>query len=372
MVQDHPLRLAIFRVRPEFTVQSGYDSNAVNTAVIEESDYFTRVAPAADVALRLGHSGYFAVREDLNFVYYNTQTALRDIYNTTAARFVTGSRKILLTIDGGYLSRIAPYNAEMDQPVQQTSTTAGADLEFALRRTTDLTLSYGYANLDFEPVPDLVTQLPPPPDNRTYQYSAGISQELGRLINLDLNGYTGKVKIDAVQSPESESNFWRLMGGFSFNGRKLTGLAHAGYGRTDSTTQGADAFRDFLIDTDVTYTAGRRLQVGFAIQRRRSVSALEADNFLLNTQFGVHGSLPLAGRFFIDGRFTIGNNDYPEEQGAEPITKDDYRTVEGGLNFELTEHLRIRGNGAYQMRDSNDPTLNKNRFILGLSLVMEP
>lgn len=372
MVQDHPVRLGILRVRPEFALVSGYDSNAVNSAVIEESDYFTMAIPAADAALRLGHRGYFAVRESLNFVYYNTQTELRDIYNTTRARFVTGSRTMLLTLNGGYLSRIAPYNGEMDQPVQQTSTTGGADFEFALRRTTDLTLAYSYAQLDFAPVPDLVEYIPPPPDNRTYQYTVGLSQEMGRLISLDADYYAGKVKIDAVDLPQTDSGFWRMMGGVSFEGNKLTGIAHAGYGKTDSTTPGADAFNDFLIDADVTYTAGRRLLLGVQAQRRRQVSALEPGDFLLNTQFGVHGSFPLAGRFFIDGRFTVGNNDYPPDPSQAPTTKDDYRNIEGGLNFDLTKHMRIRGNGTYQMRDSNDPLLNKNRFTMGLGLVMEP
>src|SRR5262245_50297274 len=85
MIEDHPVRLGILRIKPRAEMNAGYDSNAINSAVVEETDTYMRITPSAEAAIKLGHRGYFAVREDLNFVYYASQDPLSDIYNTTAA-----------------------------------------------------------------------------------------------------------------------------------------------------------------------------------------------------------------------------------------------------------------------------------------------
>ena len=105
---------------PQINLNSGYDSNALYSPSEEiGGDYFMSVAPGGSFAFRLGKSAFFVLEENLNFVYYKELDQLRDVYNTTSARLITGSRRTLLTLHGSYFNRKTGVDSEFDVPVQQ-------------------------------------------------------------------------------------------------------------------------------------------------------------------------------------------------------------------------------------------------------------
>lgn len=374
MIEDHPLRLGIFRVGPRLVITSGYDSNAFNEpGAVPVDDYFTLVAPGAAAAVKLGHRGYIEIEELLNFQYYNNQENLRDTFNTTALRVVTGSRRILFKVQGAYAKRKTFYNYEYDLPVDQKSTTGGASLEFQVRRTTELGISYTLIDEKFQEIEGVVAPIPPPPDYRSQLFNVSLSQDLGDIFSFTVEGGVGQTKfLDEVRNETSKLQ--RVLAGFTASGRKLSGRIEAGWGITDPGT-GQPKLNDLLIDTELLYTLGRRLTFGPFLQRHRIVSAVIQNGFSLTTYGGVKGSFPLSHRFFIDGKFTIGKNDYDQEvvdQAGQPISKDNFQQYDAGVNFEAAEHVVIRVGGSFQNRDSNALAFTKDRFTLNAGLILEP
>lgn len=378
VLDSHPWRVAIFRIAPQVAITSGYDSNVLTTPQSPVNDYYVSVTPGIDAAVKLGHRGFFAIRENLNFLYYRDLTNLNDIYNDTQGRLVFGSRKILIELSGSYVSKKAPVNYEFDQPVQQTSPSAGVNVEFAVRVRTDLRLHADASKAQYEVIQGEPPQSPPPPDSRSTDYGIAIEQDLGRLIKATIDGTAGKtdfLNLPADSLQAKTSNHWNVLGGFEFTSLRLKGRARAGYGQTDSTVSGQAAFNDLLVDTDVDYLLRRRLSIGVVAQRKRSVSAFLQNNFSLSAYAGVRGSFPLAKVFFLDGKFTAGKNNYngqPTLGTDVVITKDNFRLAEGGFNFEFRPGMMIRFSATLLNRDSNVASLNKDRTTYGIGLVIDP
>lgn len=378
MMDNHPVRVGIFRVSPQLELSSGYDSNVLSQPGSGVNDYYALVAPAADVAVKLGHRAYVSFNESLNFLYYRDFDNLRDTFLDTTGQIVTGSRKLLLTVTGGYVNKKARVDYEYDIPAQEKLTTAKGELEIALREKTDLRFQAELSKSIYHEIPGTGPVSPPPPDSRYTSYGGSFLESMGRRTRFTVDGATGITRflnVDPNAPFKSSSNFWNVLSGFEFDGKQMIGRAKAGYGRTDSTSLEQSQFKDFIVDTDFEYHWRRRLQLGVFAQRRRSVSALVQNSFILYTYGGARGSFPLSQRFFLDGKVTAGNNDYgnqPALNTSEVITKDQYKEFEGAINIVLREHLIVRFNTTHLNRDSNVASLTKDRTTFGAGLVLEP
>jgi hypothetical protein len=379
LAETHPLRIAIFRVQPRLIVGSAYDSNAFSTELFEVSDYYGSIAPGASVVLKLGYRAYFAFQENVNFVFYREQDQLNDVFNTSSALFGIGSRRLLFNVGGSYYSKKARINEEFDQPADQQLTDVNADVSIALRKRTGLYFSYRYNKSLYELTVDIPTELPIPPDSETSEYGGGFDEEIGRAIRFAAGASTGKIRFLNLRAPTGElnpeSNFWRSLAGLEFRGDQLAGRTRFGYGHTESIDITGESFNDFIIDTDVIYELGKRLSIGGLLKRARSISALSQTNFRLTTQGGVKGCAPLNRRreLFVDGMWVIGQNDYDEKIVIEdqPITKDTFQRLESGVNFVLPKNFVFRLGTSYQNRDSNIPTLTKDRFTFNIGIALE-
>lgn len=377
MLRDHSYRFGIFRVGPKLLINGGYDSNALsisNEAIVrqEVGDYYTSVAPGGSFALKLGRRGYFMIDEYLNFLYYKDLANLRDIYNTTAGQFVTGGRKTLLTLGASYERKKAPINTEFDAPALSRLTNAYANFVFALRPRTDLKFDLRVDDNKYERIRGVIALQPLPPDYRQASYGGGIEELIGRTVRLTAHASTGltdfKNRLSTGQRVQTA--FWNINSGFAFTGRKLAGHANVGYGYQESREISVDPFKTVSVDMDVNWFVRRHLTLGVTGRRAQDPSSLTIDGFNLNSEGGVHGSLPLAGRLFVDADYRIGKNNYNSRQ--DPIQKDNYQEVDSGINVGLTQNVVLRGGVTYYKRDSNLALLTKNRTTFALGLLFEP
>lgn len=379
LTETHPLRVGIFRVQPTLIIGSAYDSNAFSTEDLEVSDYYGSIAPGASVVLKLGYRAYFVFQENVNFVFYREQDQLNDIFDSTSGLFGIGSRRLLFNLGGSYYNKKARINEEFDQPADQQLTDVNADLSYALRKRTGLYFSYKYNKSLYQFTEDIPTELPIPPDSETSEYGGGFDEEIGNVIRFAAGASTGKIRFLNLISPSGEvnpeSNFWKTLAGLEFRGNKLAGRTRFGFGHTESIDISGESFNDFIIDTDVIYEVGKRLSVGGLLKRARSISGLSQTNFRLTTQGGVKGCAPLNRRreLFVDGMWVIGQNDYDEKIVIEdqPITKDTFQRLESGVNFVLPKNFVFRFGTSYQNRDSNIPTLTKDRFTFNIGIALE-
>lgn len=380
LMETHPIRVGLLRIQPQLLIGSGYDSNVLSASDnrLPVEDYLLTLAPTGDFAVKLGHRGYFAVEEALNFVYYKDMQELRDTYNTTGARLVTGNRRILLAARGGYISKKAPANYESDEPVLQRFTQGGISLLFAMRRHTDLTFHYDMRKHDYEELGGFVYSIPPTPDSWETAYSGGIQQEILENIRLIVEWTTGRIEFLNTEENlkyVSESAYWNVLAGLDFRSRHILGSAKAGISDREPTVIDGKNFRDFIVDTDFDYLFRRRLSLGALFQRRRSTSALLQQNgFVLYTQVGGRAEAPLGRRFFIDGTVLVGSNDYDGDAiiKGEAVTQDDYRQYDAGLNFDIGGNMVLRFGTKYQDRRSNVDELRKNRATFNVGISWSP
>jgi hypothetical protein len=379
LTETHPLRIAIFRVQPTLIIGSAYDSNAFSTSVIEASDYYGSIAPGASVVLKMGYRAYFVFQENVNFVFYNEQDQLNDIFDTTSGMFGIGSRRLLFNVGGSYYNKKARINEEFDQPADQQLTDVNADLSIAIRKRTDVHFLFRHNKSLYQLDEEVPTDLPITPDSETFEYGAGFDEEIGNVMRFAAGASTGNIRFLNLTSPSGVvnpvSDFWRSLAGLEFRGNQLAGRARLGFGHTESIDITGESFNDFIIDTDVVYELGKRLSIGGLLKRARSISGLSETNFRLTTQGGVKGCAPLNKRreLFVDGMWVIGQNDYDEKIVIEdqPITKDTFQKLESGVNFVLPKNFVFRFGTSYQNRDSNIPTLTKDRFTFNIGVALE-
>jgi hypothetical protein len=376
LIASHPYRLGIIRVQPRFVVATSYDSNVFSNSELVLSDYYTSIAPGGGFGLKLGRRAFFTLDEEINILFYQRQTELNDVFNTTSGRFGIGSRRLLAEVGGSYVRRDARVNNEFDQPAQQRFSSLNGRFSISLREHTLLRLLGSISQSKYRFISDTVTDLPLPPDTRTTEYGASLEQNIGIQTDLALDVTRGKIKFLSFSQDlitDNTANYWRLIGGLSFRGVKVAGRAKVGYGRTESIGINPNTFTDLLIDADVDYRLAPHLAIGTFLQRQRTVSALLQNNFRITTEGGVRGCIPLVKAFFIDGKLAFGKNDYGSNFvfGGQPVTKDNYVRVEAGTNFVLPKNFVLRVGTTYQNRQSNIDILTRDRFTFNIGIALE-
>jgi len=378
VVAEHPYRVGIFRVQPRFVLGTSYDSNAFSDPDTQNeiSDYYTVITPGGSFGLKLGRRAYFVLEEYVNFLFYQNRTELNDIFNATSGRFGIGSRKLLVELNGNYFRRTARVDSEFDQIADQRFASGNLNLYFALRQKTDLTFDIHTDDENFSLVQDVTTDLPIPPDTKTFEYGFGVRQDLSDETSMDVRatkGYTELTDVLDLTFRDNRADYWRIDGGFDFHGKRVVGRAKLGYEDRESIQIGQGNFQDLVIDANVDYAVARRLSVGGFARRQRKASALDRNDFRLVVEAGARGCVPVAPALFLDGLLAVGKNDYGPLATFHDqlITKDNYRRYEAGANFTLPKNLVIRVGTTYTLRDSNVVELNKNRFTVNVGLALD-
>lgn len=370
MIDSHPYKIGIFRTTPLLAIESGYDSNALSISLDNPrgdiiGDYYVSVAPGGSAGLKLGHRAFFMFDEDLNFLYYKQLSDLRDIYTTTKGQFVTGNRKLLLTLYGDYEKKKMRPSTEFDQPARVKNASAYGLLNYAMRSRTRFNFEYLFNDYKYAPLDPSIPQ-PLPPDYKKKTFTVGLEELVGQNTSLTTSYSKGENRFaDSNLNQRIVTHLWEVDAGFLFNGNKLTGTAKGGYESQESRDVRAEALTNYTVDLDVRWNFRRNFTVGAQADRSRMPSSLSIEGFRLETLAGVYGTLPIHGRYFIDGAFTAGKNDYTNEP---LITKDNYQEYDSGLDIELKEDLVLRGGVTYFKRSSDFDPFNKNRFVYSIGL----
>ena len=374
MLDNHPYKLGIVRFAPKLFAGSGYDTNTLSASVDQQiPDTYMSATPGGSFGIKFGTKAFLEVDEDLSFVYYHELEQLRDIFNTTEARFVTGNRRLLFDLDAKYIDKKARVSFEFDEPVQQKITDGNAGLIFGFTRTTDLRFVFTKSQYLYEEIKDLETDLEIPPGNRRTQYNPGVTQNVGKKFQFTFDGYFGDWEFLVKDAPPEEdlvSEFWEFLVGTGITEGDFIGSSiKVGYGETDSRGE-QGKFQDVLLDADITYEIKPEWTIGGLASRERRVSALIQDSFYVALQFGLKSSIPLGKKMDFDIFLLFGKNDYGDSffLNDEPVTKDQYYQINVGLGINLPKDFVLRPNVLYLDRDSDADFLNKDRFLIGVSL----
>lgn len=383
MLDSHPYRFLIFRVEPELDIESGYDSNALSVsnsglgAIV--GDYYTSIAPGGDFALKLGHRGYFTIDESVDFLYYKDLDQLRDIYNTTDGKFITGSRRLLLTLEGSYIKKKSRINSETDIPSKIRTISGDAALDFALRARTTLNFKIANADNQYSRIKGTPLTQPLPPDFRNTAFTAGVSELFGQTTTVTVNGTKGYDNFKDTgfnHNLKDKTDYWGTQGGFNFKGQKLTGVFLVGYEVRQSRSPDHPNLRNSTFNIDLTWLLKKKYHAGVFANRDREPSTFTPEGYRLTTEGGFKGTLPLKSRFFFDGTALVGKNQYSEIEPAR-ITKDNYREVDIGFNTIIIQGVKdlvFRTGVIFYKRESDYAPFNKDRttFEVGIQYKYGP
>jgi hypothetical protein len=357
MLDAHPFRFSIFRVRPRIHTHTGYDSNGLNSSSDERSDYYASFAPGASVSLRFGRSAFLVIEENLTFLYYNELEQRRDIFSNTAGRFVTGSRKTLFTIRGAYVRKKEQVDSEFDVPADQKITTAGSHLEIGATPKMNIHLDFGYRQFLYEQDPEISAPFPPPPDNSVLSYEGWLDYKVHPRFAITLG--TDVDQIEFLDRDETR-NSYRLLGGLRVYGTGATGHIRVGYGETATNRTTENRLKGLRLDAGMNFLFRDRITLGISARRGHEVSRLGSGNLRITTEGQFRVTLPFGPKAFVDASYTLGNNDYGTETSSD--RNDRYQFARSGFNYYLAPNVTIRAGAVYYTRDSSQDVFDKNRF----------
>jgi hypothetical protein len=375
--EAHRHLVGIFRLQPRIAFHAGLDANsgfgdedADVDPRLRQEDFFFSVVPGISAGVKFGSRAFLQVLENLNFVYYLNREERRDIFNSTAARFVTGTSNFLLTVDGRYERRNAPLDEELDEPVEHVISTTGITGEYSLTSRIEMRHNVRFRRRTFEKTEEILNSSLTLTDRNDWSFGTGVTYKLKETLGLTLDG---TIRHSKALDTDLHSDTWEVLTGVAIEQTRMRGHFAVGFGQTDNDNN--QRRNNLLLNGDFNFLL-RKVTIGLFISRRYAFSVLADDVTRLTTQGGIRFSSPIAGRFGLTGSYILGQNDYDDSLIAGTvINSDTFHRADLGLDIRLVEHLSVRPGVFYFKRDSGIPELDKEAFgyfiTLGVGYVLE-
>ncbi len=360
IVGSHKIKLGIFRLRPNISFRTGFDTNARYENDEPLADVFAVVTPSLSAAIKLGRQSYFRIVEDLHLVYYFKLDERRDIFNTTRGEFVTGNDRLLLTVDARYLERTEPVDDEVDVPVNQKDTDGGIRLEYTLTDKIDLRPSVRIRQTELEEAEEVNANLPRLSSHRSVRGGIGVDYFVRQTTKLATDVLVG-------QSEDSDSgkvtNFWQILAGPTFFKRQFVAHFQVGFGQWKPAEED-QARNRFLMDGSIDFRLSSRFNVGGFASRHLETSAFLGDGRQrVVTRGGIRSAVRLHPRVTLTGNYTVGANDYGDDLvDGTPARNDTFQNARILASFRIIRYVSLQGGLEYLKRDSDIPGLSKDRF----------
>jgi len=365
-VQSHKHRLGPFRFQPRLSIRGGFDSNTVfgNQKSNLEDDFFVSVVPGISGGLRFGSRAYFKILQDYDFIYYFKNEQRRDIFGTTLAQFVTGTPKVLVTIEGGYSRRKDQVNQEIDEPIEHKLIDGNVIVEYSISPKIDFRHIFGVQDTIFietEATQNAGLQLF---DRRTYSFLTGAGYLLKRTLRL-----RGDVDFHRSETLDTNqvTNTVQVIGGIDMRRERLGAGFEAGIG--SSKPENAASRHNFLLEGRVDYLLTRRMTVGGYARRRYDFSFLSDVTTTVVSEGGVHFNTSLATRLSLSGDYRFGRNDYGDQIIAGVVVDHDtFQQANLSLGIQTVKYLWLRPGIRYINRNTAIPGLDKSDFFWFIGL----
>lgn len=364
MLQRHKYKVGIFRFLPALSVNTGYDSNALYLREGAVGDYYISVQPQLSVGLKLGSKAFFELDEHLNLLWYKELDQRRDIYNDTHARFVTGSQRMLVTLDGGYIDRKDTYNFELDVPLDQRRIDGGITVNYTLTDRINLSNVFRVNQTEVD-ADEEITQLPfDPVDRRTYLNTTQADYYLKEGLAI-----TTSVGFGRSESLETEltTRYWSLLGGLSFHYRRLRAHGQVGYGESGRVDEpDIEDRKHLLISSNLDMQVHKRVVVGAFLNRQFEFTVLSDDVTVVTNVGGRAGvGIPITTRLSANASYSAGyrlrNDDLIID--GEPVDHEFFQRANAGLGFQIYNNLSLVGAISYYYRDSDVLEFNNERLV---------
>jgi hypothetical protein len=312
------------------------------------------------------------VLEYVNLQYYRELEQRRGIFTDTRARFVTGSKRSLWVLDGGYIERDDAYSTDIDIPLHQEIADGGllVDQDLTERITMTNSLRFSQQNIDADPA---VAQLSfDPVDRRSVFYDLGFGYLLRPRVRLTGDFNYGRSKA-LEEADDRTTQYFGVLIGIGLTKPKLSVGARVGIGLTDNLSgepSEDDNQTRLLASANIDYNY-RRVTVGVFFNQRFEFTILSPDATYV-TSVGARAAIriPISDRLSFVGSY-IGGYRFRHDNlviDGEQVNNDFFQTITAGLDYKIYRELSIIGSVGYHDRDTDLTVLRNQRWIYSIGV----
>ena len=342
------VRIGPLYVKPTLALTNlGVDTNVFNDAESEDpqSDFTFTFTPQADLYLPMGRTWLVgAIKEDI--VWYQDFDDERSINDFYSATWLAPLTRVNFSIGGSYLDTRERPGFEIDTRAQRSEPAFLTRLEF---RTFSKTLigvragrkSVSFADDQFYEDADLEQEL-----NRT-ETTAGLTlrHELTTLTSLTMDVLRQQDRFEF--SPERDADSTRIDGGVRFNRFALiTGSASIGYRNYVPLSSDLPGYDGLVLSANLSYVAMGATRLGFTASRDVQYSFEVDQPYYLQTGMEASIAQQIYGPVDVQARIGTQRLAYEDRLSSsvpadEESRVDNVRSYGAGIGYRMGEDLRI-------------------------------
>jgi hypothetical protein len=360
------------RLTPTLRVGMGYDSNTLSSSAFEVEDFRAAIAPGIRVVTPMRNRALLEVYQEVGFVYYQRVESLRDIANRTRVGGAVGGSKVLLRVSDEFRSGKTRPTSEFDIPAELRTNVLLSELDFAIGKRHQLTISYENSRNLYEDLVPTTLRTTRLLNRREQTYGVHFYRRLTAKTKAVVEGLYQTLDFDEKESLRNGRAFMSSAG-FIFNPKSnVRGQAMLGYKHMVPEFVLQPEYQGLIGSVDVQMQLGQRLDVT-ALYSRDTLPSLVANNwFFVEHRFGGAVDIYITRLFYVRPGATFGRNTYPnpttfindEGQLVEEHIEDRFDNYTLSFNYHLGAWFTATVAGNYMNRESNFRPFTKDRLFL--------
>lgn len=366
-------RAGPFRLTPVLRIGGSYDTNALSSSVLPQSDVSFLAGPGLRAALPFGRRALLDLYEEVDFVYFRDLTVLSDVFDVTRIGGAFGGRSLLFQITDEFRDEKTRPSSEFDIPVDQRTNRLGASLSLALGRRNELELAWEQNRVQIGD-PTAMARVSDRLDRTNDAYRLGLTRYLTGRTSLLFEGFHERTNF--IQDlPQGKPLSYGVRGGVTFSPKgNARGQAVLGF-RSVTPSPGQPGFKGLIGEVNTQFRFGARWGVGALFARDVEPSILDDNWYFVENRYG--GSVLLnLGRVSLRPEVQFGRNTYPRPSRftnaaggvvVQPIT-DRFGSYAFTLGYRVSASWAVTTTATYSVRDSDLPVFQKDRFFVTFGL----
>lgn len=346
------IHIGDIEIHPVASIEEKYDDNIfLETNNQEDDDWITSAILGVNLEKTIAPERMddflFNLNYAASFIEFSDHTDQnRADHNLTALADFKFSNDFTLKLEDGLQKTADPPNSEI------------TGLEKRLRNSANLVLGYmrekigfdaGYRNTrdDYNVLSNL--------DRYTHEYTAtGYYQVFPKTSFFGEYNYGKIIYDDSATNSDSNYNQFRL-GVRGQIAPKLTGVAKAGYKKTNYKTSGKKDFKGFASFVNVTYELQERTSLNIYAERSSEESAYSTNSYFEYNQLGLKIDHKLLENLSLISGGYYQLNKYPDETTESSVTakrKDQLWDGNVGLLYKMKDWISLQTDYEYKQRES--------------------
>ncbi len=387
-VRDGLFELGPFYATPVVRFSTGYDSNTLSTPDPQQ-DISAMFGPGIQLRLPLGSRAFFDVYQEVDFVYYREQVALRQVFNITRVGGGWGSRRFLLAVDDEFRDETQRPTSEFDFPVETRTNHFETSLTMALGWRHELRARYHQYKTEIR---DQTLEDPTIP-SRLNNVQDSISVDFARQVTSKTRAIVeGFFETQAFDDDIRDNESYGARAGFDFSPKSpralvpstnetgITGRVMVGFRKLVPVADSRFGYTGPIGAADVRLTSASRHRLRGVYERDVVPSILTDNWYFVQNRVGAFFRWQLHERFSIEPGAIVGDNNYPRPRITQDVDGEivEEEIVDEHLSLQLSFEYNIQRSWfvgvttQYFDRRSNVVAFDKGRVVANFNLILRP